>query len=147
MRLTLGKFVVHPQHGPAEVVERKTRKVKGEDVEYVVLEVEDQRLQIAVPEDSLSEIGVRDLASHTRLRKLMSLLAKKVAKLPDEQQNAETRAMLETYGKQAWHDIVFVDGTDPEYINQVCDWTEDAEHDDAPDSAACILRVLDRQSD
>src|SRR5690625_7221767 len=76
MRLTLGKFVVHPQHGPAEVVERKTRKVKGEDVEYVVLEVEDQRLQIAVPEDSLSEIGVRDLASHTRLRKLLSLLAK-----------------------------------------------------------------------
>src|SRR5699024_8851835 len=49
MRLSLGKFVVHPQHGPAEVVERKTRKVKGEDVDYVVLEVEDQRLQIASP--------------------------------------------------------------------------------------------------
>src|SRR5690625_260506 len=81
MRLTLGKFVVHPQHGPAEVVERKTRKVKGEDVEYVVLEVEEQRLQIAVPEDSLSEIVVRELASHTRLRKLMSLLAKTGDKL------------------------------------------------------------------
>src|SRR5699024_11629089 len=79
--LTLGKFVVHPQHGPAEVVERKTRKVNGEDVDYVVLEVEDQRLQIAVPEDCLSEIGVRDLASHTRLRKLMSLFAKTGDKL------------------------------------------------------------------
>ena len=36
---------------------------------------------------------------------MMSLLAKKVAKLPEEQQNAETRAMLETYGKQ----VDFVD--------------------------------------
>ncbi|WP_136089391.1 CarD family transcriptional regulator [Auritidibacter ignavus] len=76
MRLTPGKFVVHPQHGPAEVVSRSTKKIKGEDVDYVVLEVQEQRLQIAVPESSLSEIGVRDLSSHTRLRKLMSLLAK-----------------------------------------------------------------------
>lgn len=49
---------------------------------------------------------------------------------------------IETYGKQAWPDIVFVEGTDPEYINQVCDWTEDAEHDDAPDSMASLLRVI-----
>lgn len=49
---------------------------------------------------------------------------------------------IETYGKQAWPDIVFVEGTDQEYISQVCDWTEDAEHDDAPDSMASLLRVI-----
>ena len=32
--------------------------------------------------------------------------------------------------------------TDQEYINQICDYTEDAEHDDAPDSAASCLRLL-----
>src|SRR5699024_1011476 len=94
MRLTLGKFVVHPQHGPAEVVERKTRKVKGEDVDYVVLEVEEQRLQIAVPEDSLSEVRVRDLASQTGLRKLMSLLAKAVDKL-EQQWSRRLKALRE----------------------------------------------------
>lgn len=36
---------------------------------------------------------------------MMSLLAKKVEKMPEEQQNAETRAMLATYGKQ----VDFVD--------------------------------------
>ena len=36
---------------------------------------------------------------------MMALLVKKVAKLPEEQQNAETRAMLETYGKR----VDFVD--------------------------------------
>ena len=45
-----------------------------------------------------------------------------------------------TYLKKAWPDIVFVEGTDEAYINQITDYTEDAEHDDAPDSAASLLR-------
>lgn len=45
-----------------------------------------------------------------------------------------------TYLKAAWPDIVFVEGTDEAYINQITDYTEDAEHDDAPDSAASLLR-------
>ena len=45
-----------------------------------------------------------------------------------------------TYLKTAWPDIVFVDGTDQEYIDQICDYTEDAEHDDAPDSLASLVQ-------
>lgn len=52
---------------------------------------------------------LRGAIDYTKLnlkyRLMMSLLAKKVAKLSEEQQNAETRAMLETYGKQ----VDFVD--------------------------------------
>ncbi len=52
---------------------------------------------------------LRGAIDYTKLnlkyRMMMSLLAKKVVKLPEEQQNAETRAMLETYGKQ----VDFVD--------------------------------------
>ena len=42
-----------------------------------------------------------------------------------------------------WKKIVFVEGTDAEYIDQIIDYTEDAEHDDAPDSAATVIRYLD----
>ena len=49
---------------------------------------------------------------------------------------------IATYLKAVWKDIIFVEGTDPEYIEQICDYTEDAEHDDAPDSAASLMRVL-----
>lgn len=45
-----------------------------------------------------------------------------------------------THLKAAWPDIVFVEGTDEAYVNQITDYTEDAEHDDAPDSAASLLR-------
>lgn len=47
-----------------------------------------------------------------------------------------------TYLKKIWKNIIIVEGTDEEYINQICDYFEDAEHDDAPDSAACLARLL-----
>lgn len=49
---------------------------------------------------------------------------------------------ITTYLLKIWDDIVFVDGTDEEYINQICDYNEQAEHDDAPDSAASLARLL-----
>lgn len=42
-----------------------------------------------------------------------------------------------------WPNIVFLEGTDPEYIEQIMDYSIDAEHDDAPDSAASVCRILD----
>lgn len=47
-----------------------------------------------------------------------------------------------TYLKSEWRNIVFVDGTDDEYIEQILDFNENAEHDDAPDSLASIIRRL-----
>ena len=50
-----------------------------------------------------------------------------------------------TYGYAAWKDIVFVEGTDKEYIEQILEYTEDADHDDAPDSMACVARLLSKK--
>lgn len=58
----------------------------------------------------------------------------------DESTNKHIK--ISTYLKAIWKDVIFVDGTDKEYIEQIEDYTEDAEHDDAPDSAACLARLL-----
>ncbi len=50
---------------------------------------------------------------------------------------------ITTYLKKWWPRIIFLEGTDPEYIDQILDYTENAEHDDAPDSASCVCRTLD----
>lgn len=52
---------------------------------------------------------------------------------------------ISTYLRKWWKNIVFVQGTDPAYIAQIQDYTEDAAHDDAADSAACCCRILDRR--
>jgi hypothetical protein len=45
-----------------------------------------------------------------------------------------------TYLKAAWPDIIFCEGTDEAFIDQICDYTEDSEHDDAPDSLASLCQ-------
>ena len=52
---------------------------------------------------------------------------------------------ISTFLRKWWGNVVFLSGTDPAYIAQIMDYNEQAEHDDAPDSAACICRILDRR--
>jgi len=53
---------------------------------------------------------------------------------------------ISTFLRKWWPNIRWLEGTDPDYINQILNYTEDAEHDDAPDSAACVCRILDRHA-
>lgn len=45
-----------------------------------------------------------------------------------------------------WENIVFLDETDEAYVQQIINYNEEAEHDDAPDSLACICRKLHKVS-
>ena len=47
---------------------------------------------------------------------------------------------IATYLRAIWNDLYFVESTDPEYIEQILEFYEDAAHDDAPDSAASLAR-------
>lgn len=53
---------------------------------------------------------------------------------------------ISTFLRKWWGSIVWLEGTDREYIEQIMDYTEDAEHDDAPDSASCVCRYWDKRS-
>ena len=53
---------------------------------------------------------------------------------------------ISTYLRSNWGKIKFLEDTDPEYINEILDYTEDAEHDDSPDSLASILRKVTDKS-
>lgn len=52
-----------------------------------------------------------------------------------------------THLKGEWQNVCFVQGTDAEYIEQILDYNEYAEHDDAPDSLACMMRLLHPRKD
>lgn len=52
-------------------------------------------------------------------------------------------AKIASFLRKWWTHIVWLEGTDREYIQQIQNYTADAEHDDAPDSAASIIRILD----
>lgn len=50
---------------------------------------------------------------------------------------------ISTFLRSSWPQVFFLPETDPEYLQQVLDYTENAEHDDAPDSLASIIRRLE----
>ena len=49
---------------------------------------------------------------------------------------------ITTYLYKYWDIIYWLPETDPDYLNQILDYTEEAEHDDAPDSASSLARKL-----
>ena len=52
---------------------------------------------------------------------------------------------ISTHLRAAWDDIYWLDDTDPEYLSQILDYTENAAHDDAPDSAASLIRNMEKK--
>ena len=53
---------------------------------------------------------------------------------------------ISTHLRSNWKNIIWLEDTDPEYINEILDYSEFAEHDDSPDSAASLLRKYDKKS-
>lgn len=49
---------------------------------------------------------------------------------------------ITTHLYKHWKSIYWLPETDNDYLNQILDYTEDAEHDDAPDSAASLCRKI-----
>lgn len=47
--------------------------------------------------------------------------------------------------KFEWNDVIFVTGTDKEYIDQICEYNENSAHDDCPDSLASLIRIMARR--
>ena len=69
----------------------------------------------------LKQIGIRTVSYHESMNKYLKIT---------------------TYLKAIWNDAIFVEGTDQEYINQICDYNLDAEHDYAPDGCSSCARIL-----
>jgi hypothetical protein len=77
---------------------------------------------------------------------LAAEIRKKGVKAVDYPEKENKHIKISTYLRKWWEDIVWLEGTDREYIAQILDYTEEAEHDDAPDSAACVCRYWDKRN-
>lgn len=52
---------------------------------------------------------------------------------------------ISTYLKGIWDDVVFISDTDPEYVEEILEYNENAAHDDCPDSLSCLARLMWRK--
>ncbi|MDO4378966.1 MAG: hypothetical protein Q4C64_07560 [Erysipelotrichia bacterium] len=67
-------------------------------------------------------------------------MSNKIVKSYNENMNKYIK--ISTYLRANWSKIYFHEDTDSEYLNEILDYTENAQHDDSPDSLASIIREL-----
>ena len=61
-------------------------------------------------------------------------------------ENENKYIKISSFLRKWWPNIKWLEGTDREYLAQILDYTEDAEHDDAPDSASVLCRYYDHRN-
>ncbi|WP_114856426.1 CarD family transcriptional regulator [Brachybacterium sp. YJGR34] len=71
---TPGDVLTHPVHGPVRIVSTCTRSVRGEDRQYVDLEMIGGEMRISVPADGKDVIGLRPLLAEDEIAGLIDQL-------------------------------------------------------------------------
>ena len=59
-------------------------------------------------------------------------------------ENMNKQVKIGTWLLKWWPRVTIVQGSDPAWLDQILDYSDHAAHDDAPDSAASLLRILER---
>lgn len=70
------------------------------------------------------------------------LRAMKFGKVLQYHEDMNKYIKISSYLKAVWPDVIFCEGTDEDYLEQILDYNIEAEHDDAPDSLASLIRKL-----
>jgi CarD family transcriptional regulator len=74
MQFEAGQTVIHPQHGPATVVEVFSRSVNGASTDFIGLRVHRSDLRIGVPVDRADEVGLRPVSAAAQVAGLLEVL-------------------------------------------------------------------------
>ena len=74
----VGKVLTHPVHGPVRIISTLTRTVRGEQREYVDLEVIGDEMQISVPADGKDVVGLRPVLGTKEIDELIAQLGEPI---------------------------------------------------------------------
>jgi|tagenome__1003787_1003787.scaffolds.fasta_scaffold19543113_1 CarD family transcriptional regulator len=74
MQFQEGRTVIHPQHGPATVVEVFSRSINGSSRDFIGLQVHRSDLRIGVPVDRADEVGLRPVSAPAQVDELLEVL-------------------------------------------------------------------------
>jgi CarD family transcriptional regulator len=79
----VGAKVVHPAHGPGEIIAITEKHFQGRVGVYYVVDLVAKRMQVMVPVDRTEELGLRPISKGKRLAKMWATLGSTPRILPN----------------------------------------------------------------
>lgn len=115
-------------------------KEQENGIMYVYGSLKDKHIDDVLPEFEWKRRQFRAGTLYNETNADKGYLAERITKpVKTYHESMNKHIKISTYLKENWEKIIFIKDTDSEYINQILDYTENAEHDDAPDSLASLI--------
>ena len=115
-------------------------KEQADGTLYVYGNLKDKHIDDVLPEFEWRRRQFRAGTLYNETNADKGYLAERITKPVKTYHEAMNKHIkISTYLRENWEKIIFIKDTDMEYINQILDYTENAEHDDAPDSLASLI--------
>ena len=84
MQFSVGDKVVHPYHGPGQIVGVEQKQLIEEAQRYYVIEIPTQELTVYIPGAKLDAVGVRPAMSRAKLSTVLDTLLSQPRPLPQD---------------------------------------------------------------
>lgn len=108
---------------------------------YVFGRLDAGHIDDVLPQFERDRVRYRAGTLHNETNADKGYLAKRIKQpVKKYHESMNKHVKITTYLKQRWRDVVFIKDTDPAYIEQITEYSENSAHDDAPDSLASLLR-------
>lgn len=95
MEFAIGDHVIHPAHGPGEVVDYEEQELVGGYRRYCVIQFVDHGLVLRIPRRRLENVGLRQVMGRAACREVFERLASVPKALPADFK--ERRRLIETW--------------------------------------------------
>lgn len=82
MAYSVGDTVVYPHHGAAVIEKVEKREHNGEKKDYLVLRLTYGDLTLMIPEESMQDVGVRDVVTKKEVEQVLDVLRAPEGKQP-----------------------------------------------------------------
>jgi CarD family transcriptional regulator len=89
MQYAVGDKVVHPYHGPGQVIGVERKELIDEAKRYYVIEIPVQDLTVYVPRRTVDEVGVRPAMSRAKLSRVVETLKGRPRHLPQDHKDRQ----------------------------------------------------------
>jgi CarD family transcriptional regulator len=158
MEFSVGDKVVHPYHGPGEVVSVERKELAEEAKRYLVIDIPVRELTVYVPWQKADNLGVRLAMSSAKRSRMMDTLRAEPRILPNDYKDRQEQvweqlktglaiSIAEVVRDLTWHEArEHLTKKDTDYLNRAkmllaaeLALVSDMDHEDAEETIEHVL--------